>query len=281
MWSQTADRLKAGPARVWGFRLGLTVVAAALALAGSQVKAVSLPASVALASAAAVALAAVGLLRARQNVEQVRRWTRARSVSEALKTEVFLFLTGSGTYHGPDRERRLDAEVQRLEHEAGDLQRYAQGVQARTRPLPAVRDVDSYLAVRVRQSQLEGYYEPKASLLRRRLRALKIVEVTLALAAAALAALAAVSPSIGAWAAVVTTAAGAVAAYIAAEHYEFLWIEYSRTASELRRLLDRGTAADGRVLSGPELVCECEQVISVQNQARMAKWGEEKTAAAN
>jgi len=197
VWSQTADKLKAGPARVWGLRLGLTVAAAALALAGSQVKAASLPASVTLAAAAAVALAAVGLLRARQNVEQVRWWTRARSVSEALKTEVFLFLTQTGAYDGPDPGRRLDAEVQRLEHEAGDLQRYTEGVQPRTRPLPAVRDVDSYLAVRVRQSQLDGYYEPKARLLRQRLRALKAVEVTLALIAAALAALAAVSPSVG------------------------------------------------------------------------------------
>jgi len=279
VWSQTADKLKAGPARSQGLRLGLTVAAAALALAGSQLKAVSFPAAVALAATAAVALAAVGLLRARQNVEQVRRWTRARSVSEALKTEVFLFLTRSGAYDGRDAERRLEAEVQRLEREAGDLQRYTEGVQPRARPLPAVRDVDSYLTVRVRQSQLDGYYQPKARLVQQRLRALKAVEVALALLAAALAALAAVSSDVAAWAAVVTTAAGAVAAYIATQRYEFLWVEYSRTASELRRLLDRGTAADGRVLSGPELVSECEQVISVQNQAWMAKWGEEESAA--
>jgi hypothetical protein len=56
-------------------------------------------------------------------------------------------------------------------------------------------------------------------------------------------------------------------------------VEYSRTASELRRLLGRGTAADGRLLSGPELVRECEQVISVQNQAWVAKWGEEDSSA--
>jgi hypothetical protein len=66
---------------------------------------------------------------------------------------------------------------------------------------------------------------------------------------------------------------------VAAERYEFLWIEYSRTASELRRLADRRSAADGRSLSGPELIVECEQVISVQNQAWMAKWGEEDNAA--
>ena len=224
---------------------------------------------------AAVALAAVGLLRSRANVEQVRRWTRARSVSEAIKTEVFLFLTQSGRYAGADRETRLEAEIQRLEHEAANLHRYTSGIQPRKRSLPAVHDVHTYLDVRVRESQLERYYEPKARLMRRRIRQLKAVEVTLALVAAALAAVAAISPSVGAWAAVATTAGGAVTAYIAAQRYEFLWIEYSRTASELRRLLERQTAADGTPLSGPELVAECEQVISVQNQAWMAKWGEE------
>jgi SMODS and SLOG-associating 2TM effector domain 1/Protein of unknown function (DUF4231) len=258
-----------------GLRLGLTVVAAALAMAGSQLKGVSLPASEALAVTAALALAAVGLLRGRASAEQVRRWTRGRSVSEALKTEVFLFLSRTGSYGTAEREQLLEAEVQRLESEAGDLQRYTDGVRARERPLPAVHDLDSYLDVRVRQSQLEGYYEPKSRLMRQRLRVLKIVEITLALVAAALAATAALSPSVGAWAAVVTTAGGSVAAYIAAERYEFLWVEYSRTASELRRLLGRRTAADGRPLSDTELAEECEQVISVQNQAWMAKWGEE------
>jgi hypothetical protein len=184
VWSQTANVLKAASGRARWLRLGLTVAAAALALAGSQLKRVSVPAAVALGAAAAVLLAAAGLLRGRQSAEQVRRWTRARSVSEAIKSEVFLFLTGCGRYGGVDRDRRLDAEVQRLEQEAGDLARYTQGVQPRTRSLPAVHDVDSYLAVRVRQSQLEGYYRPRAQMVRQRLRAWKVVEVTLALIAA-------------------------------------------------------------------------------------------------
>jgi hypothetical protein len=275
VWSQTANNLKAGPGRQRSLRLALTVAAAALALAASQVKSVSLPASVTLSVAAALALAAAGLLRGRASTEQARRWTRARSVSEALKTEVFLFLSRSGRYDAADPEPRLEAEVRRLDDEAADLQRYTADVRAKQRPLPAVHDVDSYLDVRVRKSQLEGYYEPKARLMAGRLRLLKIAEVALALVAAALAATAAVWPSVAAWAAVVTTAGGAVAAYIAAERYEFLWIEYSRTASELGRLLSRRTAADGRPLSDSELVAECEQVISVQNQAWMAKWGEE------
>ena len=225
VWSQTADRLKAGPSRSWRFRLGLTVAAAALALAGSQVRAVSLPASIALAVAAALAMATVGLLRGRQNVEQVRPWTRARSVSEALKTEVFLFLAESGVYAGPDRDRRWKRRRSGWSTRQASCSDTPRECRPRSRALPAVHDVGSYLDVRVRQSQLEGYYEPKARLLRQRLRSLKAAEVTLALVAAGLAAVAAISSSVGAWAAVATTAGAAVAAYIAAERYEFLWID--------------------------------------------------------
>jgi hypothetical protein len=226
-----------------------------------------------MAVAAALALAGALLLRGQQNVGQVRNWTRARSVSEAIKSEVYLFLTQVGPYTGDDRERQLESAVHRIEDAANDLQRYTQGVQATDRPLPPVHDVDSYLEIRVRQSQLDGYYEPKAYFLQRRLRALKVAELTLGLIAAALAAMAAVSPSVGAWTAVVTTAGLALAAYVTSERYEFLWIEYARTASELRRLLDRRVAADGRPISGPELVAMCEQVISVQNETLMAEWG--------
>jgi SMODS and SLOG-associating 2TM effector domain 1/Protein of unknown function (DUF4231) len=277
VWSQTADRLRA--ASQWRLRLRmiLTAAAAAFALAGSQLKPVSAAASVTLAAVAAAALAGVGLLRVQQDAEQTRRWTRARSVSEALKADVFTFLAQSTDGAVGDREQNLEAEVRRMEAEADDLQPYTQGVTARTRPIPAVTDVSSYLDVRVRTSQLRNYYEPKAAGLRDQLRWAKTAEVTLTVLAAALAAVATLSANAAAWAAVVTTAVAAITAYAAAERYEFLWIEYTRTAAELRRLVDRHTAADGTPLAGMQLVDACEQVISVQNEAWMAKWGEQKS----
>jgi len=257
--------------------MSLTVAASALALAASQLKPVSTPASVALAAVAAATLAGVGLLRSQQDTEQTRRWTQARSVSEAIKADVFTFLAQSGEGRPTEREERekqLEEDIRRLEREAGDLIPYTQGIQAKKRPLPRVSDVETYLEVRVRQSQVEDYYKPNALRLRNQLRWAKAIEVVLTLIAAALAAVATLSPNVGAWAAVVTTAVGAFTAYVASERYEFLWIEYSRTSDELRRLLDRRTAADGRPLSGMDLVKECEDVISVQNQTWMAKWGE-------
>ena len=157
VWSQAADRLKAAPSRARRLRLGLTIAGAAVALAGSQLQPVSPPTGVALAVLAAVVLAAVGLLSGTRSVEQVRRWTRARSVSEALKTEVLLCLTGAGDYaDAGDPQQRLEAEVQRMEREAGDLQPWTGGIQPKTRSLPAVHDLPTYLQVRVRRSQLAG-----------------------------------------------------------------------------------------------------------------------------
>lgn len=198
IWSQTADQLKASSQWRWRLRMILTVAAAALALAASQLKTVSVPASIALATVAAVALAGVGLLRSQQDVEQTRRWTRAHSVSEAMKAEVYTFLAQSGDGQPAERERKLEAEIRRLENDAEDLLPYTQDVQAKTRPLPTVTDVDTHLEVRVRQSQLEKYYQPNAVRLRKQLRRAKAVEVTLTLMAAALAAVATISPTAGA-----------------------------------------------------------------------------------
>ncbi|WP_169333793.1 DUF4231 domain-containing protein [Nocardia higoensis] len=274
IWSRTADKLKSRPYRADQWRLVSTVVGAALALAGSQLGPVNEPAAIAVAAAAAVVMAGVAVSRGRHSVNKVRDWTRARSVSEAIKSEVFLFLTSTGDYAAGDRSRRLEAEVQRLERQMRDLQRYADDVAVTARPLPPVDDVESYLNLRVRESQLDHFYDPRARLMHRRVQTLRSIEVTLALAAAALAAVAALSPNIGAWTSVATTAAGTVATHAARERYEALWIEYSRTAAELRRLADRRTAADGRPLSATDLIAECENVIAAQNQTWMAKWGE-------
>jgi hypothetical protein len=275
VWSQTADSLKIRPARLRTLRLGLTVAAAILALAGSQVKSASTAASVALAIIAAVAMGAVAVIRSTASARQVRDWTRARSMSEALKAEVYLYLCAGGDYQSGDRDQRLRDKLGRLERDSGNLQRYTSGKTARERKLPPVTSIESYLSYRVRESQLEKYYKPKAATMRGRATQLKAIEVALALVAAGLAAAAIASSSVAAWAAVATTASGAVAAYFAAERYEFLWIEYSRTASELQRLLVLRTTPDGKPLSGPDLAAACEEVISIQNEAWMAKWGEE------
>ena len=101
-------------------------------------------------------------------------------------------------------------------------------------------------------------------------------ELTLAAAAVVLAATAG---SLGvkgaaAWVPVITTVSAALAAHVAAARYEFLLVEYARTAAQLERLRDgRQSLADpGQAAHADDgFVAQCERVISAQNEAWMAK----------
>ena len=67
--------------------------------------------------------------------------------------------------------------------------------------------------------------------------------------------------NVGAWVAVVTTVAAAVTAHAAAQRYEFLLIEYLRTAAELRRLLDNSAELTDPVrnpLTDDQFIRRCE-----------------------
>jgi hypothetical protein len=77
------------------------------------------------------------------------------------------------------------------------------------------------------------------------------------------------SESWAVWVPVLTTISAAVTAHAAAERYEFLVVEYLRTARELERLRRARSHVGG--LSDEEFVRACEHVISLQNEGWMAK----------
>ncbi len=272
VWSQTADRLKAGLARRRTTVLVLSSAGAALALASSQL---AVEGSARIVSfAAAFAMAAAALVRQRVGSSELARWVQARSVSEALKAEVFYFLCRCAPYDSPDRDARLDEEVARLETDAEALLPETLTVEPKPRALPAVHDRASYVGERL-SPQIDRYYAPMATTMARRGRRSRQVEIGLALVAAVLTAAAGAFAvaAVGAWAAVVTTVAASVAAHAAAERFDFLAVEYARTAGELRRLRTRGGWRDCPQPTGPQFVRRCEEIISVQNDKWMAKWG--------
>lgn len=276
VWSQMADRLKAGPSKARWWALVLTVAISATAVTASQVTPHQHALGVGIAIAGALAAGLLAGIHVIQGADAVHSWTRARSVSEQLKTEVYLYLCHAGRYDAGDGDQRLRAEVNRMESDGADLlNTRAVGLAPAERDPPVISDVEDYLEKRVRVSQITNYYSKNAGVIAARLRLVKGIQVALSMAAAALTALAAVSASIAAWAAVVTTASTALLSYAASERLEFLLMEYNRTASELRRLAEQRAAPDGSPLSDKALVEACENVISVQNQGWMAKWGSE------
>lgn len=269
VWSQAANRIKAGISRARFVTLALTIAGAVLGTAASQTIGSYPTLGRVLAVAAAVALVLVPVVSRGASREIVQDWTRARSVSEALKGEVYSYLAGVEPFRDEQRDELLLRRFEKLMGAAGDLIKRCSGISARAREIPAVQDVASYVAIRVR-GQIDAYYSPGARRMGMRCTLLKRGETALATLAAVLAAVVGIFPSeaLAAWIAVLTTLAAALAAHAAAGRYEYQQIEFMRTADELERLLawQASTGASG----DDEFVAACERVISIQNEGWMA-----------
>ncbi|HEY0815915.1 MAG TPA: DUF4231 domain-containing protein [Pseudonocardia sp.] len=275
VWSQTADRMKAGIERARLVALLLVVVGAMAGTAAAALSEVQPLTGKVLAGVAAVASATLPFLRPAWSGKRLKDWTRARSVSEALKTDVHLWLVGARPYsndpHADELRKRTDA----LLVDVADLVRHQGGVEAKSRELPAISNVATYFAIRV-VGQIDGYYARKATFIQGRIRLFRSIEIALSAVGAAMGVLAAVfGGSFSAWIAVVATIGTALSVHVAATRYEFQLIEFLRTAERLRQLKSRAQDAGLSRQQLLRLVRRAEDVISVENQGWMAKLAEE------
>ncbi|MGW2425295.1 DUF4231 domain-containing protein [Streptomyces sp. NPDC001709] len=275
IWSQSADRLKASVTRARVLALTLAIAAAALGTAASQTMGWNswVGKSLAFAAAAAAGTAPVAALRG--GPQRLSDWTRLRAVSEALKTEVYGYLAGVGAYRGAASASALLAErSRRYRSDAVNLVHYTSGVDARRRTVPAVTDIDSYVEHRLRR-QITEYYRPKAEAMDRKVRFVEQTELVLGCFGGLLAAAAGAFSVewMAAWVAVVASVSIAVTAHAVAQRYAYQQLEFTRTAEELERLLERWTTEPDHSEDFTDaFVFECEGVISIQNEAWMIRW---------
>jgi hypothetical protein len=250
--------------------LVFAVAAAVLAVAASQVASPYPDGGRVLSAAAAIAAGLAALAQRRNGFEQIRDWTRARSTSEALKSEIYSYLAGGSDYLN-DGDRRLRSSSAELFEQVSDLQRHTLRVEPDSKPLPAVHSVSTYITVRL-NGQVDDYYRPKAAVYARRGRRLRTAQDLLGVGAVVLAATAATfnHDGLNVWVPVVTTVGASLAAHITAARYDHLVIEFLRTAQHLIRLRD--DYLDNPSEPHPTLIDTCEQAISVENQGWMARW---------
>lgn len=276
IWSQTANALKASVDRARSQGLLLGLAAAVLGVGSSQLMPffVELGRITAFLSLVAAALTPYALRRA--SAQRLAEWVRVRSVSEALKSETYLYLAGLGPY-GQDGGDADAAELTRRTRNfldaASDLARHTRDIVPVRRELPSVSGADSYVTVRL-ASQLDTYYRPKAHAMARKVRITERAQSGLALLSAVLAAAAAafVVDEAAAWIPVLATAGGAVTAHAAAANYAYQEMEFSRTAAELDRLIQQWTDGGRTEEEAQRLAERGEHIISIQNEGWMAKW---------
>ncbi|MPY49636.1 DUF4231 domain-containing protein [Streptomyces acidicola] len=275
VWSQAAGQLKEQVVRARARALALGVTAAALGTAASQTLTWNEAVGRVLAFAAAVAAGAAPLMGRRGGPDRVSDWIRLRAVSEALKAEVYVCLAGVGAYRGNDSGGDLLRERARgFVADGEDLLRHTIGITAVERRVPDVREVESYVEQRLRL-QLQTYYRPRAAYMHRKVRLHERIEFALGGLGAVMAAVAAAwgVEQIAAWIAVAASIGVAVTAHAVAQRYAYQQLEFTRTAQELDRLLERWSAEPQPAPEAADrFVAACEHVISVQNEAWMIRW---------
>jgi len=280
VWSQTASRLKTRLTAARAVALLLTIVCAVLATAAGQLGSAMSAIAKGLAVAAAVAVGLAPLALRFADSKAVQNWTRARALSEALKTEIYTYLAGVGPYRGTGRDKQLAERVETLSANGADLLRYTTRAAPRRRDLPAVRDVSSYIEHRVRPQIT--WYRDKAKKLATRLAVVKGAGVGLAVLAVVLGAVSAEAGVGGAaaWLPPTATVAAAVAAYAAWARYEYQLNAYLRTAESLESLLAHREAVGGSdTAADDDFVARSERIVSDENKEWVTEWAKPQAGA--
>ena len=275
IWSRAAGRMKARIELTRWVALAIVVTVAILGAVAAACYDSAPTASKASAAVAAFGAAILPLLRRGWSGTSLKNWTRARSVSEALKSDVYLWLAVAGPFENDAAGHILRNRSDKLRRDVADLQSELSGVEAETRSLPAVRDPRSYFDVRW-AAQYRGYYGKKVGEINMSIRRYRWAEIVISVLGAAVGLTAALTDwPLAAWIAVLATIGTALSVHVSAARYEFQRIEFSRTAEELRRIGGLATAPGVTDDELRALAVRAENVISVENKAWMAKLAED------
>jgi hypothetical protein len=257
--------------------LTLGVAGAVLVTLAAQLADLSSAVGKTLAVVGAGAVGVVPLINSRMlSHERLREYAQVRSVSEALKSELYRYLTRTGAYAGDDAPQKLLETAQAARQLAGNVAPSTANVGPHEATPPRVADIDSYIQRRV-EDQI-AYYRPRARRYEGRLSQFRAVEFAIAVGAVVLGAAAAVfdvEPA-AAWVPVLTTIGAALLAHAAAAHYSDDSIAFTRTADRLEFLREMRRAGHAGNVADADFVDACEDAISTENQGWMAKWSSEE-----
>ena len=271
-WAATSRQKKA-EIFSWKFWvLVLTVVGALLATVSKQIAGFSDPAAwaIGIVGGGLVALATY-FGREILSPEQERIWIRARSMAEALKSEIFLFRAGATPYEGPEPGDKLMEQVRKHLGAETNIQPVTLTAEEQRKDIPeGSLSVEEYIKERV-DNQIDDFYRPRIQQYDQLMKHWRNVNLSLGAVATVLGVL---GKWTGAWVAVITTITTSVAAYLYANRYQYLIISYQATARQLKDL-----KYDWIVMGAPEQDAEkrnkflkdCEEAISIENSAWMAK----------
>mgnify|MGYP005841263621 CR=1 FL=1 len=283
-WAVASQRFQAQTQFARHAQLGMIIAGAILATAaatglfGVDNEAISAWER-ALAGLGAMCLTLVTVIQLRfLSIAQVERWPRARSVAEAIKSEVFRFQAGAHPYEKTETDEDLKAALLALTKAvdghialADDLLPDVVRAPFSSGGAPGPLDRNGYLRDRV-DEQIQHFYLPRSRDHARAGRRARLAMTALSLAGAVISALmvSGMVAGAGAWVSVLTTVSLAISTHASLQRSDFLAVAYSKQARRLKRL-KQDWMLGGSPATWTDFVDQCEDTISAENRAWMAE----------
>jgi SMODS and SLOG-associating 2TM effector domain 1/Protein of unknown function (DUF4231)/Tetratricopeptide Repeats-Sensor len=264
-WSDAADAAQRSLNRWRLSNLALLVLGAIAAAFAAQTWLVSTAAAALAAVSAAVLAAAAFIQGSMLTSDNMSRWTGARAASEALKAETCRYLAGVQPYAGPDRDKRLQTQLDTVQTRAKDLLVEEQLATPGDGKLPPVDTFERYMENRAQEQAT--WHRSKVEEHRKKAQVLRFCQLAATAAGAVLAAIAGALPGahLAAWTAAATTLAAAFATHVAATQHERIAASYAATADQLERLVVGVDAKKASTDRQAQFVVDVERVLAVQN----------------
>src|SRR6266516_617690 len=146
LWSEAANAAKRSILLWRATTLALVLAGAVIATLATQLANVPTPLGRLLSIGSGIAVGFVPVIRSfRLSSDRLRDWTRLRSVSEGIKSEMYHYLARVRPYADHDAEQRLLTAITGIADNAKDLQGRLLGLSHVEASIPTVTDAPSYI----------------------------------------------------------------------------------------------------------------------------------------
>lgn len=205
--------------------------------------------------------------------ERERNWIRSRSLAEEFKSQSYIFAANASPYDATGACDVLLKKTEELLELAKGLTTSSIKDSEKRRGLPPDRlSIDQYIQVRV-DDQI-NFYRSRAAEHEKTVSLWRNVSLYFGCIAVLLGALGFTGWTAG-WVGVISSITASIAAYLYSGRYQYLVISYQATARRLELLRTRWLSSGKTDADSDErnlFISECEEAISVENNAWMAEF---------
>lgn len=197
----------------------------------------------------------------------------ARSAAEALKSESYLYATGTAPYNTTDADALLLEKSINIRKNTDDiLLKNLTDEEKEKRLLPKPMSVENYIVERV-NDQVKKYYYPSSQKNIKTINKWNGIILICSFAGIVLASIGTLgfSEYTAAWVAVIGTITASITAYLFAGRYSYLSLSYQATALHLEDHLAKWNISDKSPEAKSDFIVSCENTISIENRAWMAE----------